>query len=32
MDEDMLKFMNSCIREMKVVEERLVRCWEGYFS
>ncbi|KAK4123816.1 DUF1709-domain-containing protein [Parathielavia appendiculata] len=31
-DDDMPKSMNSCIREMKAVEERLARCWEGHLS
>ncbi|KAI5864568.1 DUF1709-domain-containing protein [Durotheca rogersii] len=31
-DEDMPKSMNSCIRELKVAEERLSRNWEGHLS
>lgn len=31
-DEDMPKSMNSCIREMKVAEERRSRNWEGPLS
>ncbi|KAK0722421.1 cell division protein anillin-domain-containing protein [Lasiosphaeria miniovina] len=31
-DDDMPKSMNSCIREMKVAEERLSRNWEGPLS
>jgi len=31
-DDDMPKSMNSCIREMKVAEERLARQWEGHLS
>ncbi len=31
-DEDMPKSMNSCIREMKVAEERLSRNFEGHLS
>lgn len=31
-DEDMPKSMNSCIRELKVAEERQSRNWEGHMS
>ncbi|KAI5465675.1 cell division protein anillin-domain-containing protein [Mariannaea sp. PMI_226] len=31
-DEDMPKSMNSCIRELKVAEERMARTWEGHLS
>ena len=31
-EEDMPKSMNSCIREMKVAEERLSQNWEGHLS
>lgn len=31
-DDDMPKSMNSCIRELRVAEERLKQSWEGHLS